>query len=190
MNDTLRLEVVPEQTHGFEVLLHVNDVEMTSEGAGLGRDPIDLLVPDNKFVATEEPHTMIVATCECGEYGCGRTDVTIVREGDTVRWTWLFEEPMPRDAVFDAGTYDREIARFSQDFSWETPARTAARLVLTGTTNITWAGAHHDDPERFRVLVKNDWGRTTEKDFTWEGRSPEALARAVLSELGQRAGGA
>lgn len=102
MNDILRLEVAPEQTNGFQVLVHVNDVEMTSAGAGIGRDPIELLLPHNLFVATEEPHTLIVATCECGEYGCGRTDVTIVREAGTVRWTWSVERPATTDAVFDA----------------------------------------------------------------------------------------
>lgn len=157
MNDTLRLEVAPEPTNGFQVLVHVNDVEMTSAGAGMGRDPSELLLPHNRLVATEEPHTVIVATCECGEYGCGRTDVTIVREAGTVRWTWSAERPATSDAVFDAEAYDREIARISQDFSWETPDRTAARLVLTGGAGvkITWAGAHYADPERFRVGFEN-----------------------------------
>lgn len=88
--------------------------------------------------------------------------------------------------MFDAEAYDREIARISQDFSWETPDRTAARLVLTGGAGvkITWAGAHYADPERFRVAFENARGRRVTRDFPWAGRSPEAMARMVLAELG------
>ena len=76
--DVLRLAVLPAATGaggGFEVRVHVNDAEMTSAGAGLGMDPYDLLIPTNRLLAMPQPHTVPIARCECGVYGCGSTDV-------------------------------------------------------------------------------------------------------------------
>jgi hypothetical protein len=127
--DVLRLSVVP---HGredeFAVEVHVNGVEMTARGAGLGMDPFDVLVP-NRFVATQEPTTIPVARCECGVYGCGMTDVRITRDRDVVRWDWLQETPTDTPAIFDAAQYDAEVRRAGEDFAWETPARTTGRLL-------------------------------------------------------------
>ncbi|MEV6238319.1 hypothetical protein [Lentzea sp. NPDC051838] len=183
MNDTLRLEIAPAEMLGLQVLVHVNDVERTSVGAGMGRDPVEVLVQDKAFVATEKPHTFVIATCDCGIDGCGRTDVTIVREAGTVRWTWSYEVPMPRDAVFDAEAYDREIARVAEGREWETPVLAAARLVMIGAPKISWAGAHAEDPERFQVILRKGWGRRETRDYSRDGRSPQELAQAVLREL-------
>jgi hypothetical protein len=49
--------------------MFVNGVEMTAAGAGLGMDPYDLLVPDNRLIATYEPRVVPIARCECGVYG-------------------------------------------------------------------------------------------------------------------------
>lgn len=40
------------------MLVYVNDVEMTSAGAGLGMDPYDVIIPANLLVASPEPHTV------------------------------------------------------------------------------------------------------------------------------------
>jgi len=78
--DSLRLAIA-SVGDVFEVQVYVNGVEMTKAGAGLGMDPYDVLVPANRLVATEQPRTVPIARCECGTYGCGSTDVTIVRDG-------------------------------------------------------------------------------------------------------------
>ena len=94
--DSLRFEVTPVVTEigdGFQVCVHVNDVEMTSAGAGLGMDLYDVLVPTNRLVAAVEPRTLPIARCACGVYGCA-TDITITRDGDLVRWDWSREVPM------------------------------------------------------------------------------------------------
>jgi hypothetical protein len=78
--DTLRLEVSPasdDSGGGFQVEVFVNDVEMTSAGAGLGMDPYDVLIPENRLIASDSPRTTPIARCGCGVYGCGSTDVTI-----------------------------------------------------------------------------------------------------------------
>ena len=101
--DDLRFTVEPVPTEsgsGFEVLIYVNGVEMTKAGAGLGMDPYDVLVPENKFLPRSEPHTLGVARCGCGVYGCGGTDVTISTEGDAVKWTWSQEVPINRPVTF------------------------------------------------------------------------------------------
>ncbi|MFO6454127.1 MULTISPECIES: hypothetical protein [unclassified Aeromicrobium] len=97
--------------NGRQLLVFVDGVEMTSEGAGMGTDPRELLVRRNRLIATEVPHRIPIARCSCGEYGCGSTDVTIVREGDVVHWDWHLEAPLPHGITFDAETYDREVAR-------------------------------------------------------------------------------
>lgn len=42
-------------------------------------DPYDVLIPENRVVAAEDPKTIPEARCECGVYGCGSTDVRITR---------------------------------------------------------------------------------------------------------------
>ncbi len=64
-----------------------------------------------RLIATEEPRRICIARCSCGEYGCGSTDVTIVRDGEVVHWDWHVEVPVPHGITFDAETYDREVAR-------------------------------------------------------------------------------
>src|SRR6184192_4196871 len=125
--DSLRLAIAPVPSGaggGFEVQVYVNEVEMTSAGAGLGMDPYDLLIPANRLAATAEPHTVPIARCDCGIYGCGATDVTIVRDDDLVHWDWSIEVPMRRGASFAAREYDAEVSRVAADHTWETPERT------------------------------------------------------------------
>jgi hypothetical protein len=193
--DSLRFEVTPVVTEigdGFQVRVHVNDVEMTSAGAGLGMDPYDVLVPTNRLVAAVEPRTLPIARCVCGVYGCGATDVTIARDGDLVRWDWSREVPMSRGASFPAVHYDEEVARVAADHSWETAERTAGRRVLTDVDRDRlnafglqprFAANHHDDDELFRVSLDLDDGYEVTVDTLWLGRDPEVLAREVCATL-------
>lgn len=91
--ETIRFEVAPagDDVAGHQLLVFVDEIEMTSKGAGLGMDPFDVLVPENRLIATADPNRVSIARCECGEYGCRSTDVTIVRNGDVVHWDWLID---------------------------------------------------------------------------------------------------
>lgn len=193
--DQLRLEVVPTPADaggGFHVEIYVNGVEMTTAGAGLGMDTFDLLIPDNKLVATTEPRRVPVARCRCGVYGCGVTDIAIERLGDIVRWEWLVETPMDRAVEFNTADYDREIERVAADHGWETPERLAGRLVLEqvdrdhlASLGLTVSGACNDwrdpgvftawlsDPGRYQVIV----------DFPWGDLDPTAMANEVCRVL-------
>jgi hypothetical protein len=100
--DSLRLEVAPETfaDGGFGLLVYINEVEMTSIGAGMGMDPYDVIIPTNLLVASPDPHTVRIARSEWFE-AC--TDITITLRGDLVHWDWLFAAPINRDVSFNAG---------------------------------------------------------------------------------------
>lgn len=193
--DSLRLEVVAagdEAGGGFQVRVYVNDVEMTSAGAGLGMDPYDVLVPTNRLVVGFEPHTAPIARCGCGVYGCGSTDVTITRDGELVQWDWLIEVPMSRGASFVAKQYDDEVTRAYADHTWEIPERTAGRLVLTDMDRdrlgdyglgSSWVANDYRDHELFRVALQIDGDYQVFIDTPWRGAGPEELARQVCATL-------
>jgi hypothetical protein len=185
--DHLRLAVAPTPaTDGrFHVEIHVNDVEMTAAGAGLGMDTFDLLIPDNLLLATDQPRRVPVARCGCGIYGCGATAAVIQRVGDTVRWEWQAEKPMDRDAVFNATAYEIEVLRAAADHRWETPERTAGRLVLEAVDRrrldelglvIDGAGNHPSDPTIFRTRLLVPGAYYIDLDFDWDERSPAEVA--------------
>lgn len=194
--DVLLLEVTAapaDSGGGFQVLVFVNDVETTSIGAGLGMDPYDVLIPNNRFIAGLDATTVPVARCECGVYGCGATDVTITREGDRVRWQWHHEKPMQRDAVFDTTAYDREVDRASVDLEWETADRAAGRLILTNTDralmrghglDFCWVDNDYRDQSTFRVCLIEDGRYQVFVNLPWADRSPKALAEEFCTMLG------
>ena len=198
--DRLRLAVTPvgaEAGSGFQVEVYVNDTEMTSAGAGLGMDPYDLLIPTNRLLATPGPHTVPIARCECGVYGCGSTDVTITGDGDLVHWDWSIEVPMNRGVSFAKAQYDEEVERIAAEHSWESAERTAGRLVLTRLDRaalqahglaVSWADNHYRDPEQFRVALQlgNDFQIFV--DTPWHDRSPEELADGVCEILARGPG--
>jgi hypothetical protein len=50
-----------------------------------------VFVPLNRLVADSVANRVPIARCTCGVYGCGSTDVNIVRDDDMVHWDWLLE---------------------------------------------------------------------------------------------------
>jgi hypothetical protein len=198
--DFLRLAVAraPDDAGGgFQVEVYVNDTEMTSAGAGLGMDPYDLLMPTNRLLATPGPHTVPIARCGCGVYGCGSTDVTITGDGDLVHWDWLIEVPMNRGVSFATVEYDAEVERVAGDHSWETAERTAGRFVLTHLDHdalqahglaVTWVANDYRDPEQFRVALQLGDDYQIFLDTPWQNRRPEELADGVCETLARGPG--
>jgi hypothetical protein len=194
-DDLLRLEVTPasgDAGGGFQLQIYVNEVEMTSAGAGLGMDPYDVLVPTNRLVAASQPRTVPIARCTCGVYGCGSTDVTITRQGDRVHWDWSIEVPMNRGASFAASQYDLEVTRVAADHSWETAERTAGRLALTDMDRErlltyglrpSWVANNHRDHKLFRLALQIDGDYQVFVDTPWRDHSPEELALEVCTTL-------
>jgi hypothetical protein len=191
--DQLRLAVrplPPEAGHGLQVEIYVNDVEVTALGAGLGMDPYDVLVPINRFVAGPEPTRLVAARCTCGEVGCGSTELTMVRQGDVVRWNWLIGAPVDRQPTFAADAYHQEVERVAADRSWETPDRTVGRLVLESVdparlpegVELHWVAPDWSDPGRFQVSLM-DRGRQVILGFDWADRTPAELAAEIRHTL-------
>jgi hypothetical protein len=92
----------------------------------------EYLVHSGRLRATEAPHEVRLAEAYCSEGCCGALYVTIVRDGPEVVWKgWRsrMKGAPPPEARFDAVAYDREVTRAERDYTWEWPARTAARLL-------------------------------------------------------------
>lgn len=198
--DSLRLAVAPaleDAGGGFQVQVYVNGAEMTSAGAGIGMDPYDVLIPTNRLLVSPQPHTVPIARCGCGVYGCGSTDVTITGDGDLVHWDWSIEVPMNRGVSFPAAEYDAELTRVAGDHSWETVERTAGRLVLTHVDRaalrahglaLTWVANDYRDAELFRVALQLGQDYQIFVDTPWRNRSPQELADKVCETLARGPG--
>ena len=200
--DTVRFEVrsTEPDLSGHEVLVYVNDVEMTRLGAGMGMDPFDLLIPDNRLVATATPHQVGIARCECGEYGCGSTDVVITRDENAVHWDWEFEAPIRGGVSFKADEYDAEVARVGADTTWERPEDTAARLTLAGVDRerlasmgmrLDWVAKDHANHNLLKIalsLGSSDWnsdeaGYQVFLRVDRAGRTPQEAAAGALAAI-------
>lgn len=193
--DRFRLGVGTPPEHGFEVLVFIDDAEMTSAGAGMGMDPFEVFVPDNKLVATTEPHQVPIARCHCGVYGCGSTDVVIRREGDVVHWDWVYETPMARGITVPAQVYDAEVARLAEDHSWETPVIAASRRVLEtadraalarhGLT-LDWVTQDPRDPHRLQASLGDEGVHyQVFVGVGWDAHSSAEAADALVTLLGE-----
>ncbi|MDA1358927.1 hypothetical protein O1R50_04795 [Glycomyces luteolus] len=101
---------------------------------GVAAMPDRVLQCESGLVATVEPRDVKIADPDCVEECCGALYAEIRRDeaGGRVEWelrrTRSAHEHRER-LVFDAAAYDAEIARVSSDFTWEWPARRAARLL-------------------------------------------------------------
>ena len=94
----------------------------------MGLDPVDILAAPCPLDARIEPHKATVARCSCGVIGCGSIEVTIKRSADQVEWSWG-EAKSAQALRIVATSYDEELKRALTDTCWETPDRTAARLL-------------------------------------------------------------
>jgi hypothetical protein len=154
-------------------------------------DPQFVLIPTNCLVATDQKHTVQIARCgACGIHGCVDTDVTISRDGDVVHWEWSKDIPMDRNVSFDAAPYDLELARMSADLSWETPVRTAGRLVLTNVDRdhllhygLRPARVYYHQGEMFTVGLEIEGEYQIWVDIPWLDRGPAELAAAACATL-------
>ena len=195
MADVLRMKVVPatdESTEdGFALLVFVNEIELTGPGAGMGMDPWEVLTRENQFMPTIEPRTTRFARCTCGLYGCAKTDVVITADDDHVHWDFREDVPLNRRVTFDRDQYLAEVTRVAGDVTWETPERTAGRLIVDSLAGhqltplglrVNWMATDWDDPTQFLVRLA-DGNFTVDVRVPWAGRSESALASAVVDVL-------
>lgn len=178
----------------YSVEVFVNDVELTSRGAGLGMDPYDLLVPECRLHAGPRPRQVPFARCSCGDFGCDSTKVVISREGDLVRWDWVGHRPLDRPVTFRLAEYEAEIVRAETDHSWEPRDRAAGRLILDraagrgmphGVALEGFSNNWDDDTTFLVTLLIEDVGQVVGA-FPWNNHDPGALADEVISTLVER----
>lgn len=193
--DTIRFAITSnnsEWSYDYELRVFINEVEMTSKGAGMGMSPFDVIVP-SRLHAEPTAKQVPIARCECGEYGCGSTDALIRREGDVVHWDWLIEKPASSGATFKADQYDAEVERVVNDRSWERPEDTAARLIILGidrdrlaesNLRFSWAARASNNRDAFQICLKADGDFYAFVRFPFTGRTPGSVAADVLQTLG------
>ncbi|WP_433789225.1 hypothetical protein [Actinoplanes sp. CA-252034] len=79
MRSTLSLSV-----ERLRVITRIDGVDVSRADGNAGVDPWHVLVPVNRFVATAEPSSTLIACCPgCGP-DCDAVEARIHREGDTV----------------------------------------------------------------------------------------------------------
>jgi hypothetical protein len=189
----LRIDVQPSpETNDHEVRFFVDGDDIIARfwKDMMGLDPDDILVAPCPLYASQ-PHKATLARCSCGVIGCGIIEVNIERSGDEVRWSWGDAESQ-QAVSFLAASYDKELGRALTDTSWETPDRTAARLLANqvdrqtlashGLT-FTWGSgrvrqgafsvALRLEPGPYQVLVH----------LPWIGEAPELIARKCAELL-------
>ncbi len=162
--------------------------------------------------ASARPRRVRLAEAWCAEECCGALHVTIVREGETVRW-YDWHRPAVRPGApprpdlaelrFDAGYYDERIARAERDHRWEWPARTVSRLLRRAlrddpgplarwNCDVGWIGTHHLRPEQVEIGFTYPRSSAADADapfaqFVWsipdDGTEPERQAEAALRRL-------
>jgi len=173
------------------VIVRRDGVDVSRADDNAGPDPWHVLVPVNRFVATADPTTAVIACCPgCGP-DCDAVEARIRREGDTVRWEWGRRgarwDDERRTTLFAAGDYDAEVARLDAERGWETAEHRAGRLILAGLAlpaglEGVRVGSVGDDElevwleerDAYQVFVRAPWDRERPDESA-------AAVRAVLA---------
>lgn len=135
------------------VLVDGSDLVREVAPGWLGFDPDDILGPASPLLPGTEGRRVAVYRCSCGEAGCGTIAPVIESSPDQRHVLWqdfqdyvgVFFRPLATtpdtdltglgrpwklpDLRFDARQYADEIARTSQDRTWESPGRRTARFL-------------------------------------------------------------
>ena len=161
----------------------------------LGLDPDEILLTPCPLLPAEEATAVTIARCSCGVVECGSEAVRILRQSGAVEWG-VGKRPNVI-LTFPAADYEREVLRALSDSGWETPDRTAARLVRTGADmtllrqrgyGFGWASGRVRDGFFTVSLMQQPGPCQVLVHVPWVGERPQELAIAVLQELSQPPG--
>jgi len=155
----------------------------------MGLDPDYILQEPSPLHSSQMPHIATIARCTCGVIGCGSIETEVSIQGNLIVWA---TQHYSREFRFDATQYEDELRRAIADTSWETPDRTAARLIralvdrdalAVNRFQFSWASGRlrsgrmtvslQLDPGPYQVLVHG----------SWDGRDPEEIARTLCHTL-------
>jgi len=186
--------------HDFKLVIRPSDhqVRFIADGIDLidqfwsgmiGLDPDPLLLDPCTLKADATPHLASVARCSCGEVSCGSLDVEIRKVAKRVVWTERFRQ---RVFSFDAVVYDAEVSRVIADTTWETPDRTAARLLRAAVNrealllhNLTFRwSSRRLHPDKFTISLNLDPGPYQVLiDVPWDQETPEEIVLRCIALL-------
>ncbi len=129
----------------------------------------------------------LVGRCECGCVGCDDATVHMVRGQDEVKWI----VSSTQELIFTTVQYDLAVHRAKNDFTWETPNRTAERLaahvldgmVLPDGFSFQWASTRIRDSVLSLSFRRN--GVQNVVDLAWDGVCPDSACASATSFLAQ-----
>jgi hypothetical protein len=178
---SLKIEIVPSpDSNDHEVLLlgDGRDLIRSMDDQMMGLDPDDLLIEPSPLLVAGAPRVVTIGRCSCGETGCGSVEAELSRQDHTVAWS---VKDYSHVFTFDAAQYEAEIQRALADASWETPDRTAARLIRSTVDRdalarhgfrFSWSSGRLRigkltvslllEPGPYQVLVHSPWIRQPE----------------------------
>jgi len=180
-------------TNDHEVCLLGNGENLISrfDNSMMGLDPDDMFVDPCPLFPKDEPHMATIARCGCGVIGCGSVEVEIQRTEGFVTWKGVNSSTEIR---FAATQYETEVSRAMSDLSWETPDRTAARLISKQVDRASlesrgyryaWASGRCREgmmtvslftvPGQYQILVNEPW----------DGKGIESIVGRLVDILGQ-----
>jgi hypothetical protein len=189
-----RIEVKPSaETNDHEVHLLADGeslIDRFSSGL-MGLDPDDLLTEPCPLRADGTSRRVTIGRCSCGIVGCGSIEIDIRRDADSVIWTDIDSS---KEVHFLATQYDAEIERALQDFTWETPERTASRLIAHAVDKaalkqngfaFSWASGRCREGMMTASLVLTPGPYQVLVGVPWDGKDVESIVhrlKDVLSE--------
>jgi hypothetical protein len=199
------------EANDHEVCLFADEVSLVELIAPdlMGLDPDDLLIEPCALRAHVLPHPAIIGRCGCGIIGCDSVAVNIHAEDTRVIWT---APDSAKRVQFDATQYAVELERALQDFSWEPPDRTAARLISRAVDRTSlarrgfefcWASGRSPEgmmtvslllrPGPYQVLVRLPWDGGDVEEIvrqfaTLTSRSPEVWPNVECNAQAQDLG--
>ena len=190
----LRIGVRPSpETNDHEVCLLGDGeslVDRFSNGL-IGLDPDDLLIDPCPLRAENVPRRVTVGRCSCGIVGCGSVEVEVRRDHDEVIWTGVNSS---QRVYFLAVQYDAEIERALRDHTWETPERTASRLIsqtvdrtvlVRRGLEFSWASGRCRDGMMTASLVLTPGPYQVLINVQWDGKNIEGIVAHFSRILSQ-----
>ncbi len=190
--ETLSISVrTSPETNDHEVVLRSEEGALISRFGpddSMGLDPDDLLVEPCSLLP-RTARAALIGRCCCGDVGCGPVEVTISTDGSVVSWTTAVRTTGVR---FDAAQYRAEVLRALADHSWETPDRTAARLIRTSVDRarlaeagleFSWASGRCHQGMMTLALVDARSRVQRLVEVPWQGEPPEIIAEMCCAVL-------
>ena len=190
----LRITVRPSpETNDHEVCLTAEGESLIghfSDGL-IGMDPDDLLSDPCPLRAEDSSRRVVIGRCSCGIVGCGSVEIEIRRDHDEVIW---MAGDSSRQVRFRAAQYDAEVERALLDHTWETPDRTAARLIALAVDRtalrqkgfeLSWVSGRCRDGMMKAALILTPGPYQVLVGVPWNGKDIEVIVerfKRVLSE--------